>query len=155
MHHQEKGYYTKLQTHICFGREQLQMLHMGQIEQLQMLQLQKREEAEPCCYLKKGYLHQATKLTFALGKSSCKCFTWLQMLQLIGGRAGYLHQAMNSPSVNSCKCFTWASTMCVGASLLYCIMAVQYSARVCSMAQCSFLFLNKRTGLPRKSVFLR
>ena len=42
---------------------------------------------------------------------------------------------------------------CVRQPAVYC--AVQYSASVCSMAQCSFLFLNERTGLHRKSVFLR
>ena len=42
---------------------------------------------------------------------------------------------------------TWASTMWPA------VYDSTYSASVCSMAQCSFLFLNERTGLHRNSVF--
>ena len=79
-----------------------------------------REEAEPCCYLQKGYLHQATELTFALGKSSCKCFTWARTAA--NASVDRRQSRIFAPSYeltlkvvalgeNSCKCFTWASTM--------------------------------------------
>ena len=55
-----------------------------------------REEAEHCCYLQKGYLHQATNSLLLWEKTAANASCGpeqLQMLQLIGGRAlqkGYL-----------------------------------------------------------------
>ena len=93
-----------------------------------------RWEAEHCCYLQKGYLHQATNshLLWARTATNASCEPeQLQMLQLIGGRAlqkGCLHQATNSQSemlhvgqYNASR----GSVQCTGASLLYTGSTVQ------------------------------
>ena len=69
-----------------------------------------REGAEHCCYLQKGYLHQATNSHLLAAANASRGPEQLQMLQMIGDRARYLHQVTNSQSEqlvalgkNSCK----------------------------------------------------
>ena len=99
-----------------------------------------------------GIFTPSYELTFALGENSCKCFTWVRSAANASVESIAVYQATNSQSEqlvalgeNDCKC---ASTV-----LACYILAVQYSASVCSMAQCSFLFLNERTGLQKTSFF--
>ena len=67
--------YNKLGTHICFRREQLQMLHVGQ-NSCKCFSYKSKIGGRA---LQKGYLHQATnsqsEQLVALGENSCKCFT--------------------------------------------------------------------------------
>ena len=126
------------------------MLHVGQNSSKCFSYKSRQSIAE-------GIFTPSYKLAFALGKklhvgqNSCKCFSYKSK---IGGRAlqkGCLHQATNSQSErlvalgeNSCKCLTSpGQVQCARQPAVYC--AVQYSASVCSMVQCSFLFLNERT----------
>ena len=99
-----------------------------------------------------GIFTPSYELTFALGENSCKCFTWARSAANASVENIAVYQATNSQSEqlvalgeNDCKC---ASTV-----LACYILAVQYSASVCSMVQCSFLFLNERTGLQKTSFF--
>ena len=49
-------------------------------EQLQMLQLQKQDRRQS---IAEGIFTPSYKLTFALGKNSCKCFTWAVMPEIV------------------------------------------------------------------------
>ena len=82
----------------CFGREQLQMLHVGQ-NSCKCFSYKSKIGSRTLHHQEKGYLHQAmnsqSEQLVVLGENRCKCFTWARTASR-----------------------KWASAMCVRASLL-------------------------------------
>ena len=151
-HHQERGY-----LHQATNSQSEQLVALGENsssgpEQLQMLQLKK--QAEHCITKGRDNKLRTHKVNSCFGReqpqmlhvgqNSCKSFSCK-----IGGRAlhhqekVYLHQATNSqlqkPEQLHVK---WASAISARAA-----------QNIATIVQCSSLFLDKRTGSHRKSVF--
>ena len=136
----------------CFGREQLQMLQVGQ-NNCKCFSYKSKIGGRA---LEKGYLHQATnsqsELTAScfgreqlqmlhVGQNSCKSFRYKSK---IGGRA--LYHGTSSYELSRCK--SRAASRHVGqCNARVCQPAAQYSASAGGS-----LFLNERTGLHKKSV---
>ena len=107
----------------------------------------------------RGYLHHATNSQIeqlvALGENNSSGPEQLQMLQLRQSIASSI-EGIFTPSYELTKrtaSKARAASRHVGqCNARACQPAAQYSAGI---VQCSSLFLNERTGLHRKSVFLR
>ena len=135
-------------TFVFNWARQLQMLHVGQNS---CKCFSYKSKIRDRALQRDIYTKLRTHICFQLGETAANASRGpeqLQMLQLQKQdkrqsiAKGYLHQATNSTAiVGTAANASRGPVQCACQPAVYC--AVQYSASVCSMAQCSFLFSTK------------